>query len=148
MKRAHLFSGLVVLMLGIALFVPPVCAQPEPYTEGTVWKMTFVRTKARMGDDYLRSLAGTYRKAMEEAKRQELIVSYRILMSQPANPSDWEFVLIEEFKNMAAFDGVEEKYNAIYQKQMGEEQRKSVASKRLDIREVMGVKLAREIVLK
>jgi hypothetical protein len=50
---------------------------------------------------------------------------------------------------MAAFDGLRDKVDPIAEKVMGsEEQRRTLAVKRLDIREILGVKTMREITLK
>ena len=40
-----------------------------PYTEGTVWAITMVKTKPGMSDDYIKGLAKTYKAAMEEEKK-------------------------------------------------------------------------------
>jgi hypothetical protein len=54
-----------------------------------------------------------------------------------------------ESKNMAAFDGAREKFDPIAKKIEGSiEQQKQTAVKRLEIREILGDKLMREITLK
>jgi len=120
-----------------------------PYTEANVWDLTFVRTKAGLDDDYLRSLAKTWRANMEEAKKQGLILSYKILSAAPADRDDWNLLLMVEYKNMAALDGRTEKFDAIAAKIVGtEEQQREIAIKRFDVREILGGKLARELILK
>lgn len=54
-----------------------------------------------------------------------------------------------QYPNMAAFDGLREKTEPIMAKVMGnEDQRRQLAVKRLDVREILGTKAMREITLK
>ena len=120
-----------------------------PYTEGTVWNITMVKTKYGMTDEYLKGLAKTFKGTLDEAKKQDLILDYKILLGDPATPQDFDILLMVESKNMAAFDGAREKFDPIAKKIEGSvEQQKQTAVKRLDIREILGAKLMREITLK
>src|SRR5205809_8124924 len=125
-------------------------AQSEaPYTEGTVWNVTLVKTKYGMTDEYLKGLAKTFKGTLDEAKKQDLILDYKILVGDPATPQDFDILLMVESKNMAAFDGAREKFDPIAKKIEGSvEQQKQTAVKRLDLREILGAKLMREITLK
>ena len=124
-------------------------AQELPYKEGTVWELTFVRTKPGMENDYLRNLAAVWRNENEEAKKQGLILSYKILSGLAATEDDWDLLLMIEYKNMAALDGIGEKYNAIDVKIAGSpEQQKAGVNKRGEMRVILGDKLVREITLK
>ncbi len=54
-----------------------------------------------------------------------------------------------ESKNMAALDNAREKFDPIARKMVGTpDEQRGMAVKRLDIREIMGSKLMREITLK
>ncbi|MEY2497130.1 MAG: hypothetical protein QOD12_686 [Verrucomicrobiota bacterium] len=120
-----------------------------PYTEGTVWAITMVKTKAGMSDDYIKGLAKTYKAAMEEEKKANLVVSYKILMGDSSNAADYNMLLMVEYKNMAAFDGLRDKMEPIAQKVLGgEDERRQAAVKRLEVREILGNKVMREITLK
>jgi hypothetical protein len=120
-----------------------------PYTEGSVWQITMVRTKPGMSDDYLKGLAKSLKSALEEQKKQGLIVSYKILLGQASTPGDYDIINMVEFKNMAALDDLRAKTDPIAQKVLGsEDQRRQMAVKRADLREIMGSKLMREITLK
>ena len=120
-----------------------------PYTEGTVWDVTMVKTKPGMDDQYLKGLAKSFKGTLDEAKKQNLIVSYKILIGNAATPNDFNILLMVESKNMAALDNAREKFDPIAKKVEGsvEEQEKTMV-KRLDIREIVGEKLMREITLK
>ena len=147
MKNSTTFS-LVALLLFISLSTQST-AQELPYKTGTVWEVTFVRTKPGMTNDYLRNLAANWRNENEEAKKQGLLLSYKILSGSAANKDDWDLMLMVEYKNMAALDGVDEKFEAIGAKIVGsQEQQKAGYIKRSEIREIFGSKIVREISLK
>jgi hypothetical protein len=120
-----------------------------PYTEGPVWAITTVKTKPGMTDDYLKTLAKIYKSTNDEMKKQGLIMDYKVLLGNDANPQDFDILLMVEFKNMAAFDGLREKADPIADKILGsEEVQRQGAIKRMEIREIMGNKLMREVTLK
>ena len=120
-----------------------------PYTEGPVWDITMVKTKTGMGDDYLKQLGGALKPIYEEEKKQKLILDYKILLGDASSPHDFDILIMVEYPNMAAFDGLRDKTEPIMSKVMGgEDQRRQVAVKRMDVREILGTKTMREITLK
>src|SRR5437588_11373776 len=84
-----------------------------PYTEGAVWQITMVKTKPGMGDDYLKTLAKTFKAVNDEAKKQGIITDYKILSGDSATTQDFDLLLMVEFPNMAAMDGLREKTEPI-----------------------------------
>jgi len=139
--------ALTVLSLGIASLCS---AQSDaPYTEGPVWNATMVKTKAGMTDEYLKGLAKTLKGTLEEAKKQNLVLDYKILLGDAATPQDFNILIMVESKNMAAQDNAREKFDPITRKVVGTtDQQQALQVKRLDIREIVGTKLMREITLK
>ena len=120
-----------------------------PYTEGAVWQITMVKTKAGMGDDYLKALAKIFKSTNDEAKKQGIITDYKILIGDAATQQDYDMLLMVEYPNMAALDGLRDKTDPIDAKMVGsQDQQRQLAVKRLEIREIMGDKLMREITLK
>ena len=141
----------IVALAALSLGISSLCfAQSDaPYTEGPVWNITMVKVKPGMGDEYLKSLAKTLKLSLEEGKKQNLIVDYKILLGNAATPQDFDILVMVESKNMAALDNGREKFDPIARKIVGTtEQQQAIAVKRLDIREIMGTKLMREITLK
>ena len=143
----------IIVAASVALFA--ACAglcsaqSDAPYTEGSVWDITMVKTKPGMDDQYLKGLAKTFKGNLDEAKKQNLIVSYKILIGSAATPNDFNIMLMVESKNMAALDNAREKFDPIAQKIEGSvAQQEQTMVKRLDIREIIGDKLMREITLK
>jgi hypothetical protein len=141
----------IIALAALSLGIPSLCpAQSDaPYTEGPVWTLTMVKTKTGMTDEYLKELAKSLKASLEEAKKQNLVLDYKILLGNPATPQDFNILIMVESKNMAAQDNAREKFDPIARKVVGTaEQQQAIQVKRLDIREIMGTKLMREITLK
>src|SRR5215468_5610285 len=120
-----------------------------PYTEGPVWTITMVKAKAGMSDEYLKGLSKTFKGALDEAKKQDIIMDYKILVGDAATPQDFDILLMVESKNMAALDGLREKTDPIARKIQGTpDQQRATQTKRLEIREIVGTKNMREVNLK
>ena len=123
--------------------------QGRPYTEGSVWELTMVRTTYGMSDDYLRSLGTTWKHTLDEAKKQGLILSYKVLSTNASGPDDWDLLLMVEYKNWAVFDGLRDKMDPIERKVVGtEDQMRQLMTKRLDVRRILGGKTGQELILK
>ncbi len=146
MTYAKTFAGVLLVSLfclsGIAV------AQEAPYTEGSVWTMTFVRVEPGRLDDYFKNLNGLYRKVNEEAKKQGLVLSYKIIGTGASTRDDWNLLILEEYKNWAAFDELDAKFRAIVNKIASEEQQETGIETRAKIREIIGGKIGRELSFK
>ena len=143
----------VILIVSIAVSTASMglCrAQSDaPYTEGPVWTVTMVKAKAGMTDEYLKGLAKTFTAAMNEAKKQNLIMDYKILLGDSSDPHDYNILIMQEVKNFAAYDGLREKLDPIAKKLIGnQDQQRQLAIKRIEVREILGAKRMREITLK
>jgi hypothetical protein len=154
MKKPHLLLGITLAWawtsIGSAQTTTSATAgSTAPYNEGSVWDVTMVRTKYGMDDDYLKALGKVFRAVNDEAKKEGLIIDYKILLGAPANAQDYNILLLTEYKNMAALDGLRDKLDPINAKLVGNEdvQRQGVI-KRAEVREILGDKLMREITLK
>ena len=141
----------MAVIAAFALSAVSLClAQSDaPYNEGPVWLITMVKTKAGMSDDYLKLLAKIYRSTNEEAKKQSIIMDYKILVGDASNPQDFDILLMQEMQNMASLDGLRDKLDPIDKKIIGsEDAQRQGAVKRMEVREIMGNKLMREVTLK
>jgi hypothetical protein len=143
----------LILTIAVALsaaFTGLCRAQSDaPYTEGPVWTVTMVKAKYGMGDEYLKGLAKTFKGTLDEAKKQNLIMDYKILLGDSADSHDFDILLMVEQKNMASFDNAREKFDPIARKIEGTpDQQVATATKRVELREILGTKLMREITLK
>ena len=120
-----------------------------PYNEGPVWVLSMIKTKTGLADEYFKQISGTVKPVYEELKKQKLVLDYKILSGEASDPHDFNILILVEYPNMAAFDHFRDKMDPIAEKVMGSaDQRKDMAVKRLDIREILGTKTMREITLK
>ena len=147
MKTKRVLVGpLVVLLL---LLGATVFAQvSRPYRNGTVWNVGFIRMKPGMESAYLNYIATDWKRNQEALKKAGLIVSYKVLTTEPHNPGDFNIMLMTEYKDLATMEANEAKEDALNQQVVGnDEKQRQGYRERLEIREVMGGRLAREIVL-
>lgn len=137
-------------VIGLLVLVSqPAFAQEKVYKEGTVWSVTFIKVKPGMFDVYMRELAVQRKQLMAEGKKQGLIVSEKMLSGISANRDDWDLMLMEEYKNWAAFDGISEKWDAMLLKIIGTEEKVvQTMVKRAEVREIVGDKTMQEITFK
>jgi hypothetical protein len=108
-----------------------------------------IKTKTGLSDEYFKQITGTVKPVYDEAKKQKIILDYKILDGEASDAHDFNILILVEYPNMAALDGLRDKMDPLISKAMGsEDQRKDMAVKRLDIREILGTKTMREIMLK
>jgi hypothetical protein len=139
----------LALGLALALAATAALAADRPYTEGTVWTMTLIKVKPGQFDNYMKDLLPARKSIDDEAMKEGLVLSTHMLSGQASNNQDFDFVVIEEFKNWAAFDGIEAKYDAIMDK-TGDTEDKQVQKmeKRVEVRTIIGEKTFQEILPK
>jgi hypothetical protein len=144
MKFAALCTTLLLLLVTQTAF-----AQDKPYKEGSVWTVTFVKVKPGMTDSYLRDLGANRKKLMEQAKKDGLILSERLLSGEATGREDFDLILMVEYKNWAAFDGLSDKFRALAEKMVGSEDKQvQMMTKRTEVREIVGTKTMQEIFLR
>ena len=144
MKFAALCTMLVLMLAAQTGF-----GQEKPYKEGSVWTVTFVKVKPGMMDTYLRDLGANRKKLMEQAKKDGLILSERLLSGDATGREDFDLILMVEFKNWAAFDGLSDKFRALAEKVVGSEDKQmQMMTKRTEVREIVGTKTMQEIFLR
>jgi len=130
----------------LMLFAQAGFAQDKPFKEGSIWSVTFVKVKPGMFDTYIRDLSGNRRPLMEQAKKEGLILQEKMLAGESAGREDFDLILMVEYKNWAAFDGLSDKFRALAQKIVGSEDKQTqMMIKRTDVREIVGTKNMQEI---
>jgi hypothetical protein len=131
------------------LLAQSVLAQDKPYREGSVWNVTFIKVKPGLFDTYMRDLATNRKKLMDQAKKDGLIVSEKMLTGDATGREDWDLMLMVEYKNWAAFDGLSDKFRVLAQKMVGSEDKQvQMMTKRTEVREIVGSKNFQEIIWK
>ncbi len=137
---------LVTALCCAALAATAATAADRPYTQGSVWTVTMVRVKYGMDTTYLADLAANWRRVMDAAKKQNLVVSYKILDGNAASRDDWNMLLLVESRNWAAFDGADDKFDALVESMIGPEKAQmEQLVKRSDMREIVGVRNFQEV---
>lgn len=120
----------------------------RPYRNGSVWSIAFIKVKPGMDVAYLNYLSGSWKAEQDAAKKEGLILSYKVLSTEAHGASDFNLMLMTEYKDLASMEAGQEKFDALVQKVIGDDQKQMQGYKdRLEIREVLGDRLAREIVL-
>jgi len=147
MKTRNIAVGSFALVLLIAAI--SVYAQVKrPYHNGTVWDIAFIRIKPGMDTAYMNYLAGSWKTEQEAQKKDGNILSYRVLSVEGHTPGEFNLMLMTEYKNLATMEANEDKAEAVAQKVIGNDAVQMQGYKdRLEIREVMGNRLAREVIL-
>lgn len=138
-----------VILSMIFVFITPIVSAESVYTEGTVWQLSFIKSEVNMQEQYIKDLQGAWKKVMDVAVEEGLILSYKILIGGFANPDDWDVLLMVEYENYAALDGLGDKFEPIMEKAIGTEDEQITKSlDREKIRDVFGGKLMQEIIIK
>lgn len=137
------------LMLGV--FSSQVLAQGgRNYTEGEVTQVAAIKVTPGHFDKYMAYLASTWTKEQAALKEAGVITDYRIYSTTPRRPDDPDLYLVTTYANMAAFDGLDERSDAVTAKALGstrEQDMKGMAD-RNSYREIVGTELIRELKIK
>jgi hypothetical protein len=147
MRKQKIVFGALVLSLAL-LSVSVYAQMVRPYRNGSVWTLSFIRIKPGMDSAYLNYVANDWKRIQEAAKKEGLILSYKVLVTEGHTTGDWDLILMTEVKDLATLEANEKKADALGQRLVGDDQKQMQGYRdRADIREVMGNRLAREIVL-
>ncbi len=145
-RNRILISSLIVLLLTLSIVV--VAQVSRPFRNGTVWSIGFIQMKPGMETAYLNYVAGDWKREQEALKKDGQIISYKVLTTESHGSDDWNIMLMTEYKNMATMEANEVKADNLAQKVSGNDEKQMQGYRdRLQIREVLENRLAREIVL-
>ena len=123
--------------------------EDHAYTQGPVVIVSFVRTEPGMFDEYLRYLDVTYKRLMEEYKRQGIITDYAIFQALPRDPNDADLILTVTYKNMAAFDDLQARADPAVKQIFGSLPKAASASADRDkLRKQLGSQMVRQLILR
>ena len=127
-----------------------VAAQDHAYTEGQVVEVTSVKVMDGQFDNYLKFLDGPYKATMEAAKKAGLVTDYGVYSAEAHNPQEADLYLVVFYPNMAVFDGMQAKMDAITAKATGMNvtQSQEASGKRSQtMRTILGSEQLRELKL-
>lgn len=141
-----LISSLIVLLLAASVVV--VAQVKRPFRNGSVWSIALIQMKPGMETAYLNYIASDWKREQEAMKKDGLILSYKVITTETHGSNDWNIMLMSEYKDLATMEANEEKADNLAQTVSGnDEQQRQGYRDRLQIREVLEVRTAREIVL-
>jgi hypothetical protein len=124
-------------------------ADGRDYKDGPVINVSSIRTVDGHFDDYMHWLATTYKKQQEASKKAGLITGYRVIVIEARGPNDPDILLVTEFKNWAALDGLGGKLDALSAQIQGSVEKAAQSQvERAKIRTVLGSRTAQEALLK
>ncbi len=147
MKTNRIFVGLLVVLV-LTLSVIAFGQVKRPFKNGTVWSIGFIRMKPGMETAYLNYIAGAWKREQEALKKDGLIISYKVVQTEAHGSTDWNLMLMTEYKDLATYEKNLEKADALLQTVIGnDEKQRQGYRERLEIREVLAERLGREIVL-
>jgi len=119
------------------------------YTPGTVWGVTTIRIHPGMDQAYLEYLDTQLKKESDLSIKNGFMKSYKILRSQD-DDSGWNMLILREYESFASLEKNEEKADEMLRQATGIDDAKGMQgyTDRSKIRDVMGTKFMRELILK
>lgn len=143
---------LILSALGAVLMVLAVSAYGQIhkyFTPGSVWGVTTIRIHSGMDQAYLEYLDTQLKKESEISIKNGFMKSYKILRAQD-DDAGWNMLILREYDSYASLEKNEEKSDEVLRQATGIDDQKNMQGymDRSKIREVMGTKFMREIILK
>lgn len=136
--------ALCLLLLGASVYAQI----SRPTHNGSVYELSFIRVVPGMGPAYNKYLASDWKKEQEALKAEGITLSYKVIGTEGHSPNDWNLMLMVEYKDLASLEANADKADALLQKTFGGDDQVMAGYKdRSQIREVLGTRLAREVIL-
>jgi hypothetical protein len=119
------------------------------FTPGSVWGVTMIRIHSGMDQAYLEYLDTQLKKESDISMKNGFMKSYKILRSQ-GDDGEWNMLLLREYESYASLEKNEEKADEALRQGTGIDDQKGMQGymDRSKIREVVGTKFMREVILK
>jgi len=147
MKRnLTLVCSLFVIMLTMSIVTS--AQVNRPYHDGSVWIVGVVQVKPGMSTAYKNYLATDWKRNQEAMKKAGIILSYMVIQTESHSGTDWNMLLLTEYKDLATYEANQDKADNLGQTLVGNDtvQMQGYRDRSL-IREVLGNRLARELKL-
>jgi len=145
MKRNRILIGsLIVFVLTVSVVV--VAQVKRPFSNGSVWSISFIKMKPGMETAYLNYVAGDWKREQDALKKDGQILSYKVITTEAHGSNDWNIMLMTEYKDLATREANEDKADSLAQTVIGNDEKQMQGYRdRLQIREVLDIRTAREI---
>ncbi len=137
--------GAVLLTLAVSVYGQV----HKYYTPGTVWGVTTIRIHPGMDQAYLEYLATELKKQSDISIKNGFMKSYKILRAQD-DDAGWNMLILREYDSYASLEKNEAKADEVLRQATGIDDQKGMQgyTDRSKIRDVMGTKFMRELILK
>ena len=146
MTRLFCAGGALLSLTALATIAQ---ADGRDWNDGPVVNVASIRTVDGHFDDYMHWLATGYKKQQEAAKKAGIITAYRVIVIEARGPNDPDILLVTEFKNWAALDGLGGKLDKISAQLQGSVEKAAQSqAERVKIRTVLGSRTEQEALLK
>jgi hypothetical protein len=147
--KLRFLASLAITALSMSAMSSALADDSKSYTEGTVVEVTSIRTKPGMFDAYMKWLDTTGKQLREDEKKAGLILDYAVYGALPRSPHDPDIYLVITYKNMAALDGLSDRFEPLQRKIWAtREAGAKAAADRESMREILGTELMRRLDLK
>jgi len=144
-------SFVLVFSLFVIILTMSIAASAQvnrPYHNGSVWSIGFIVMKPGMDTAYLNYVATDWKKQQEALKKDGQIISYMVIQTEGHSGTDWNLMLMTEYKDLATMEANDAKADTLMQKVIGDDAKQMQGYRdRLQIREVVGNRIGRQIVL-
>lgn len=138
------FAAMLLPNLSLAQAMPA-----RPFHDGPVWDITFVKGKPGVELKYMEFLATEWKTEQEALKKAGLILNYMVIQTEAHSPTDFDLMLMVEFKDLATMEANQDKAEAVANQALNSNDKKMIEGyqERASWREIIGDRLAREIIL-
>lgn len=142
-----ILSSLVAVLLLLAVSV--YGQVHKYYTPGSVWGVTMIRIHPGMDQAYLEYLDTQLKKQSDISIKNGFMKSYKILRSQDED-SGWNMLILREYESFASLEKNEAKADEVLRQATGIDDQKGMQGyiDRAKVRDVVGTKFMREVILK
>jgi hypothetical protein len=149
MKSRHRLIGASCAAILMMLSVSAYGQIYKYFTPGSVWEVSMIRIHSGMDQAYMQYLDTELKKESDAAIKNGFMKSYKILRSQ-GDDAEWNMLIMREYESFASLEKNAEKADEVLRQATGLDDQKGMQgyTDRAKIRDVVGVKFMREIVLK
>ena len=138
------FAAMLLPTLSLAQSMPV-----RPFHDGPVWDITFVKGKPGVELKYMEFLATEWKTEQEALKKAGLILNYMVIATEAHSPTDFDLMLMIQYKDLATMEANQDKAEAVANQALNSNDKKMLEGyqERASWREIVGDRLAREIIL-
>jgi hypothetical protein len=149
MKSKHKFLVATLSAVLLVLAVSVYGQVHKYYTPGSVWGVSMIKIHSGMDQAYLEYLDTQLKKESEISIKNGFMKSYKILRAQD-DDSGWNMLILREYDSFASLEKNEEKADEVLRQATGVDDQKGMQgyTDRSKIRDVVGTKFMRELILK